>query len=131
MRYVVVSVFNTSHLVHFQHLLHIVLVLVQNIIKECYICKRYVDLTLKEGDDFVVFKPCTCFACPKCLFKLCSNRKSNTPVCPKDGCREEMCQAIYFEFSRNGEKDRHTIKVEKFHTDIKKGPGKFFKIQKA
>ena len=92
--------------------------------KECCICKRKIDITQKEGDDFVLFKPCQCFACPKCTFGLCSNRKGKTPICPHH--EREIDQAVFFESSRENNVKATAITLEKFHTNIEKEPGRVF-----
>ena len=92
--------------------------------KECCDSKRKIDLALKEGDDFVIFRPCNCLACPKCAFNLCCNRKDNTPICPNH--KIEIDQAMFFKSSREKPGKAAAINVKKYHTDIEKEPGRVF-----
>ena len=93
--------------------------------RKCCVCEeREIDLTQGDGDDFVILLPCKCFACPKCSFRLCCNRKNETPACPRD--KKQIDDVIHFEASRTVRMSGHPTSVEKFEANIEKEPGRVF-----
>ena len=93
--------------------------------RKCCVCEeREIDLTQGDGDDFVILLPCKCFACPKCSFRLCCNRKNETPACPRD--KKQIDDVIHFEASRTVRSSGHPTSVEKFEANIEKEPGRVF-----
>ena len=85
-------------------------------------CHRILSIE-QNGDDFVIFQPCGCFACPKCSFRLCCNRKNETPLCE---CNSVVEEVIHFKPSRTNKHEGHLSLIEKFVVNIEKEPGRVF-----
>ena len=94
-----------------------------NPIRKCCYCPRKLDRALNR-DDFVRLKPCNCYACPKCIFFNCCNRKGRDSVCPK---HESIIEAVeFFESSRDDYLRTNPCELDKFELDLAKEPGRFF-----
>ena len=94
-----------------------------NQIRKCCFCSRRLNRE-QNGDDFVRLIPCNCYACPKCIFFNCCNRKRHDSICPNH--KTVIDEVEFFESSRDNYLETNPCKLEQFDLDIAKEPGRVF-----